>query len=236
MARFWMSLNDFYKSKEWKETKERIMWDRMTEQGEVIDEYTGKPIYNKYDMIFHHKIELTLENVNDTNISLNPDNIMIVSFKSHNEIHNRWGNCKKTVYVVHGSICSGKSSWVKEQAGRNDIIVDIDSIWQCISNNPRYIKPNTLKADVFSIYNTIIDNIAHRLGSWTNCYVITTKPYCMDRKRLVDKLGAISIHIDTPKETCLERLYKDESRQMVLKEYEQYINEYFDNFQSDEIV
>lgn len=229
-------LNSFYKSKVWKETRERIMYDRMTEQGEVLDEMTGQPIYNKYDMIFHHKIELTLENVNDVDISLNPDNIMIVSFKSHNEIHQRWGFNKKEVYLVHGAVCSGKTSWVKSQMGRNSMMVDLDSIWECISNNPRYIKPDSLKSDVFAIYNTIIDNVAKRLGNWTDCYVITTKPFVMDRKRLADRLGAKVIHIDTPKATCLERLYKDESRQLVVKEYEGYINDYFNQFQPDEMI
>ena len=229
-------LNSFYKSKAWKEEKEYLYNTRLNEQGELICSHCGQPIYKKYDGILHHKIELTLENVNDINISLNEDNLIWVHFKCHNEIHERWGNCKKQVYLVHGSICSGKSSWVKSQMGRNDMLVDIDNIWQCISNNPRYIKPNTLKTDVFAIYNTIIENIAHRLGSWSNCYVITTKPYCMDRKRLADKLGAKVVHIDTDKETCLERLYKDESRQLVVKEYEGYINEYFNNFQSDEMI
>ena len=229
-------LNSFYKSKVWKEQKLYLYEKRLTDDGELLCQHCGKAIYKKYDAILHHKIELTLENVNDVNISLNEDNLIWLHFRCHNEIHERWGFNKKQVYLVHGAVCSGKSTWAKSQMGRNDLIVDMDSIWECISNNPRYIKPNTLKTDVFAIYNTIIDNIAHRLGSWSNCYVITTKPFVMDRKRLADKLGAKVIHIDTPKEECLNRLYKDESRQLVVKEYEGYINDYFNQFQPDEMI
>ena len=41
---------------------------------------------------------------------------------------------------VHGLI---------KHAGRNDLIVDIDKIYQCISINKEYIKPNSIKNNVF---------------------------------------------------------------------------------------
>ena len=87
---YYYSLSEFYRSKEWADFRAFLIAERMAADGFVYDEITGKPIVKAYDIILHHKIELTLENVNDVNITLNPDNIQIVSFKTHNEIHNRY--------------------------------------------------------------------------------------------------------------------------------------------------
>ena len=82
------NLSEFYRSEEWRTFRQVVINDRMTEDGFILDEETGKPIVKRYDIILHHKEELTEENVFDYNISLNPNNIMIVSHKTHNIIHN----------------------------------------------------------------------------------------------------------------------------------------------------
>ena len=83
----WNTLQDFYRSKEWEDFRQVVIAKRLERDGEVIDEYTGKPIVKKYDIILHHKQPLTLDNVNDYNISLNENNIMVVSQNSNNKIH-----------------------------------------------------------------------------------------------------------------------------------------------------
>lgn len=232
--RYFTSLKDFYKSKEWENFRELIIAERLDKNGNTIDEVTGLPIYAKYDIILHHKIELTMENVNDYSISLNPANIMIVSHKTHNEIHNRFGFYERKVYLVHGNICSGKSSFVRNVATKDDLILDVDNIWQMISVNERYEKPNRLKPVVFAVRECLMDQIKMRNGQWFSAYVITSSPYIMERKRLADKLGVSEIiHIDTPKEECLKNLYNDKHRKNVLQDYEKLINEYASAYQSE---
>lgn len=232
--KYYTNLHSFYCSKEWENLKRLIVSQRLNENGEVIDEYTGKPIYKKYDMVFHHKIELTLANVNDANISLNPDNIMIVSHKSHNEIHNRFGFNAKKVVLVYGNACSGKSTLVKELATKNDIVLDMDNIWEMVSNNARYDRPDTLKAVVFAIRTCLLEQIKSRNGKWFYAYVINGSPYAMERKRLIENLGVDDvIHVDTDKDTCLQRLYDNpDGRNIEL--WTKYINEYDEAFQHDE--
>lgn len=227
------NLNEFYLTKEWRNLRAYLIESRVNDMGEVICAHCHKPMMKSYEIIGHHKTALTLENVNNADISLNPDNIDLVHLSCHNEIENRFGYFKQNVYLVHGAICSGKTTFVKEQAKRNDVIVDMDKIWQCLSNNAKYNKPDTLKRLVFSTYDFLIDSIAHRLGNWSNCYVLTTKALPMDRKRLAERLGAKLIHIDTDKQTCLERLYKNPDGRDV-EEYSKYIEKYFEDFRPDE--
>lgn len=217
------SLKDFYRSKEWQEFREVVIGQRIEEDGAVHDEVTGKPIIKKYDIVLHHKEELTEQNVNDRNISLNPDNIMIISHETHNKLHKRFGySGLRKVFIVYGSPCAGKSTWVNKVAGYGDIIMDMDSIWECITNSDKYHKPDALKRNVFAIRDVILEQIMMRVGNWSQAFVIGGYPNKMDRERLADKLGAELIHIDTDKETCLSRAKNDEWRGFIQK--------YFDEF------
>ena len=122
--------HDLYKSKEWQQLLENLKLERVNEEGKLICEYCGEEIVKAYDCIGHHKIPLNNINVNDYNISLNPENIMLIHFKCHNKVHHRFGyELPQKVYIVYGSPCSGKSTWVDEQATADDLIVDIDKIW-----------------------------------------------------------------------------------------------------------
>ena len=97
------NLFEFYRSDEWETFRKIIIQERTREDGLIYDEETGKPILKRYDLILHHKIELTEENVHDATIALNPDNIEIVSFRTHNIIHDRIGYSTRSVFLVYGS-------------------------------------------------------------------------------------------------------------------------------------
>lgn len=214
------TLDNFYKSKEWLSLLEILKLERVNSDDELICEYCGLPIVKKYDCIGHHKIELNDANVNDYNVSLNDDNIMLIHHKCHNKIHERFSGFKQRVYIVYGSPCSGKSTWVNEVAYNDDLIVDMDSIWECICTSDRYHKPNRLKSNAFGVRDTLIDMIKTRRGMWRNAYVIGTYPLASDRERLSKLLGAELVFIDESRDTCLSRAKNNE--------WINYINEWFD--------
>lgn len=225
------TLSAFYTSDLWKNFRRGLIQERTDSNvGFVIDEYSGEPILHDYDIIAHHKTELTLQNVNDFDISLNPDNIMLVSHRSHNAIHSRFGYASgRKVYYIYGAPCSGKSSYVESIRGNSDIICDIDLIWQALTDK-RYYKPDALKSNAFSLYNALLEQIKTRQGKWQRAYIIAGGAHKGDRERLIQSLGAEPIFIDTPKETCIEHLYSDEERVNVRSEWEGYIDTWFTRF------
>ena len=75
--RTFKSLSDFYTSREWDRFRQQLILERLNSRGETIDEHTGNVIVNRNDIVLHHIKPLTLENVNDANITLNPDNLRI---------------------------------------------------------------------------------------------------------------------------------------------------------------
>ena len=222
-------VNDFYRSKEWIELMQIIKLERVNDDGLIICEHCGKPIVQKYDCIGHHIIELTEKNYTDSNVSLNPNNIMLVHHKCHNKIHDRLGlSYTKQVYLVYGSPLSGKSTYVKDNMSYGDLVIDMDNIWQCISGQDRYIKPNRLKQNVFAIRDSLIDMVRVRRGNWLNAYIIGGYPLISERERLIKSLGAREIFIDTSKEECIQRLKSLNDKRS--SDYERYINDWWDRY------
>ena len=219
-------LFSFYRSKEWCLLIQHIRHDRLNGDGLTICEYCGKPIIKEYDCIAHHKIYLTEDNVNDYSISLNPENIMLVHHKCHNIIHDKLSYRGRKVYMVYGAPMAGKETYVNGVKGDGDLIVNIDSIWQCVSGGDS--KPNRLKSIVFGIRDYMLDSIKYRRGKWNNAYIIGGYPLISERERLCKELGAEEIFIDVSKEECLRRLEACEDRDK--EEYTKYILDWFDKY------
>lgn len=224
------SLRDFYTSKEWTEFRQLLIAQRTQADGFVYDEVTSKPIIKAYDIIAHHKIELTLDNVNDYTISLNPDNIQLVSFKTHNEIHQRFGTYTRHVYLIYGCPCSGKSTYVQERAGVHDLIIDIDKIYSCITNNPMYIKSGRLYDNVQTVRDALLGDVKRYNGRWVNAFIIGGYPYNRDRADMQTIYGAEPIYIECTKEQAYDRLQLvTDGRDKT--EYKKYIDTWFERYQ-----
>jgi len=221
-----MSLYNFYRSKEWTNLLQVLRNERINSQGYNVCEECGKPIVRAYDCIGHHKTHLTEENYTDVNISLNPDNIALVHHRCHNKIHNKLAYSQRQVYVVYGSPLSGKSSYVAEAMNEGDLIIDLDNIWQCVSGCERYVKPARLKSVVFSVRDNLLESVRYRRGKWLNAYIVGGYPYQAERERLADSLGARLVHIDTPKDECINRLSACEDGRD-REQWLQYIEDYW---------
>ncbi|MBO5842566.1 MAG: hypothetical protein J6R46_06170 [Clostridia bacterium] len=227
------SLQQFYASQEWRQLRQLIIAERTNPaDGVLYCQHSGKPLLNSFDIVAHHIKPLTMENVNDYAVSLNPDNILLVSQKAHNEIHARFGYCtQRKVYIVHGAPCSGKTSFVDSIKGNSDLIVDIDSIWEAVTGK-RYYKPPALKANVFAMRDVLLETVRTRAGNWERCFIVEGLPFKAERERRSVLFGAELIHIDTDEESCLRRLQMDEKRREYADDWRKYIQDYFIRYQA----
>ena len=223
------SLDNFYTSKEWLRFRHITIGERLTEQGETICELCGKPIVRAYDIILHHVTELTDDNVNDYMVSLNPDNIMLLHHKCHNIIHNKLGHRERSIYLVYGAPCSGKRSYVDSVREPGDLILDIDSIWQCVSGADRYTKPPRLNAVVFGIRDYLLDAVRYRRGKWQSAYIIGGYPLISERERLCKELGAQEVFVECDREECINRLLQANDGRDI-EEWIKYIDGWFSKY------
>lgn len=235
----------FYRSQDWDNCKAQVTVERMKDDGVLYCELCGKPIIKNFNpaernnagaVVFHHKTYLNNYNVNDAAISINPNNIMVLHWSCHNEIHNRFNGSntqvEKKVYIITGASCSGKTTYAREHMQAGDIILDIDDLWEMVSGQPRYIKPNQLKPIVFNIRQQLKDNIARGVGTWRNAFIIESLPYATDRAREAERYKAFNVELITMEATrdeCLARLHSNPNGRDI-KAYEQYINDYYDNY------
>ncbi len=177
------------------------------------------------DLIGHHKTELTEDNINNLNISLNPDNIEVICFGCHNKEHRRFGH-QKEVYIVYGSPLSGKTTMVRDMMQYGDIVLDIDALWQAVTFQPEYVKPKNCRFNIFALRDNLLDQIKMRYGQWYTAWVIGGYPEKYERERLANTLGAELIYCECTKEECLERLEqsnKPESwREYIIDWWERY--------------
>lgn len=223
------SLSSFYSSSQWADFRRNFIAERLKRDGEIRCEYSGKVIVDSFDIVLHHKTYLTAQNVNDYSVSLNPENIMIVTRKAHNEIHDRFANANapKKVFYVYGAPCSGKTTFVNNIKGKNDIVVDMDLIWQCITGD-EYRKPPALNSNAFAIRDLLYDQIKKRVGKWNNAFIITGGAIKGARIREIEQFGAEPIYIDTPKEECLKRLKNAHEKDITA--WTQYIETWFNDY------
>lgn len=229
----------FYKSKKWEAFRKVVIAERTDDDGFIRCAVCGKPILKPYDLIVHHKQELTDENFQDATVALNPENVECVHFKCHNELHDRFveghgrtfSASEKKVFIVYGAPCAGKSTWVKENARPDDLVVDIDSIWEAVGISPRYEKPSALRSSVFAVRDTLYDLIRYRSGKWHNAFVITGGALKGDRDRLKARVGADElVYISTPMKDCIARAI---DRGKSSREWLEYINDWFVCFQPE---
>lgn len=231
--RIFTDLAQFYLSDDWRGFRAALIVERTNPaDGILYCEECGEPIINLYECIGHHKQELTMRNVNDYSVSLNPDNVMLVHLKCHNKIHARFGYMAyKKVYYVYGAPCSGKSTFVRNNKGNSDLVVDIDLLWQAATGGLLYNKPDALKTPVFALRDTLLDMARTRTGKWERCWIIEGGARKGERERRLLALGAEPIYIDTDITTCYERLASDEKRVDVAEQWRGYIDEWFRQYQ-----
>lgn len=144
------------------------------------------------------------------------ENLITLCTVCHNKMHNRnhdsltdlgkslqnWSLQDVKVINVFGSPCSGKSSWVKDNAGRNDLIFDWDSLAEVMTINNRYDHHPSLIDYLMYMRESFLE-VLEREEVFDNAYVITTYPMMEIGQRYWDYQF---VFIDSESYDCLKRL------------------------------
>lgn len=203
-----MSYSDrfgFYRSKEWTDFRKAFISERYARDGDLICEGCNKMIVHPYDAILHHVEELNEVNIYDVDIALNEGNIQLLCHACHNRVHDRWqggvGSGSRHIYVVWGSPCAGKRAYVERSASKDDLIVDIDRLYDAVTVGAYR---GSVKGNVMRVYRELIDMVRTRNGRWKSAWILRTLPLEIDRDSLSRELGGAEfIHIDTEHDDCL---------------------------------
>jgi len=213
----------FYTGQVWRKFRHALVLERG-----MRCERCGRLLKDESEIEADHVKELTPETVNNPKVSLNPNNIQLLCKNCHNQKHGRYGYEQKKVFLVYGSPCSGKSSYVKKHMNRGDIVVDMDLLYQAVSGCQLHDKPDNIKAVVFALRDNLLNSIKMRIGKWNHAFVVGGYPYKAEREDLAKSLNAEMVLIDVSKEECLLRA---SSRGNLADDYREYIERWFDRFE-----
>lgn len=110
------------------------------------------------------------------------------------------------VYIVYGSPCSGKTTYIKEHIKSGDIVCDVDRLYSAISFNEEHQTELYAQEVASGLYKELIGIIRDRKGNWKNAYVVSLANTDERLKTEMERTNADeAIFIDTPYEVCMER-------------------------------
>ena len=118
--------------------------------------------------------------------------------------------------IVFGCAGSGKSTWVKQQAKPNDVVLDLDELIAEASGKPIYKGNKRDYAQAVRKRNSLLLQMAKHNQSG---YLILTGSTRAQRRWWVSKLQPSYVHImPTSKEDCIDRIMNDDRRTMSVKQ------------------
>lgn len=115
------------------------------------------------------------------------------------------------IHVVTGHICSGKSTYVKSQAKRGDVVIDYDRIALALGpeDTPQHDYPEAIRALAAFVRQAAIDDamsLAKR-GRLANVWIIHAYPSDSELMKY-RRAGARIIEVECDEKTLIERAEK----------------------------
>lgn len=236
----------FYNSKEWKQFRQAYYDSHFG-----ICEKCGNPGEE-----VHHTTFLNENNIDDPDITLNQDKVMLLCRECHRAEHDNAAMFKRmnlirgyhkgdglttfkdgqlvrnyNVTIVYGAPSSGKTTYINENKGRYDLVIDLDYIRRALelSANKRHVY-DTLPI-ALDVRDYIYDMIASRAWYFEHCWIVAGLPKKQERMALVNKLQAKLYHVDTDEDECVERAKEDKELSSITTQID-LIHRYFSELEA----
>ncbi len=221
----------FYRSDDWQTFRQQVISDNISRHAGILTcDRCNRPIHGIKKVHVHHIQELNNQNVNNPVVSLNPSNTAVLCHDCHNLEHNRYcASSSVSVYLVYGSPCSGKIDYVKQRAGKSDLIISADLISEAITNRNLYDTSEAVSGAVQAMKRLLLDMVKKRAGKYAKVWVIDSMPSKAKRAEFYRIFGAQGILVPSTEEECRKRR-REEKRP---PEFDGYIERWFQEYKPD---
>ena len=142
----------------------------------------------------------------------------------YKELYSIGGEMLTSIKFVTGPPCSGKSTYVRERIGRNDIVFDLDEIVKAITWNEIHDK-NPAAIELSLQIRDLILRYLEMGNEFSNAWIITT--YMSAKLYEYYLYNPEVIVMSTTKEECLKRLQNQPNGRKI-KETAEIIEKWFD--------
>jgi len=226
----------FYKSAAWRRAREAYVSERKAVDGglcELCQEEPGTEV--------HHKIFLRPENIDDEDITLNPENFALLCYDCHQREHEAARriaqlNAKQRdgkrgvlvggsyyydeegkiqpfkVHVVWGAPGSGKTTYVRKHIQPGDVVIDLDLIGRALSMADKTEVPRNVERIAYDIRDYLYIQIAQRQLDAKQVWVIAGLPKREQRQQIAKQLNAELVFIESTFHECYQHILHDTER------------------------
>ena len=119
----------------------------------------------------------------------------------------------KKVYLVTGPPGAGKSRFVSQHAGSNDVCFDLDRIHESMSTAPGIHRDRKCLLGVsIPMREAFYKAVAARSGTWDNAWIITGAAKRSEIAGLLQTLRAEEVEILPSKDDCIRNILNDPQR------------------------
>lgn len=110
------------------------------------------------------------------------------------------------VYLIYGSPCSGKTTYIKEHKQRCDLVCDVDYLYSAITMDDPHNAELYTHEIACDLNDVLLDIIRDRKGNWKNAYVVSLANTDEKVEKAKERVNADEcIFIDTSFEECMKR-------------------------------
>lgn len=119
----------------------------------------------------------------------------------------------KKIYIVSGAPGSGKSTYVSENKGKGDLVLDLDLLTAALQGETTAHPDYEMVFDAaLAAREAVYSVIEARRGKWRQAFVITSTPKSEAVRRLANRLNGEIVQMPTDEAECIRRIEKDSSR------------------------
>lgn len=170
----------------------------------------------------------------------NLENLQPLCHACHNR--KRWRESKGVasgmpVHIVCGPPGSGKSTWVKERAGIDDLVIDLDLLATALSvrgylERDVHERPQSHVSYAIAARDAVLSSLASKRD--VIAWVITSGARASDRQELRRRFDAQVTVLEVSPVECLTRLAKDERRRYQVEGMRDVIQRWWDEYRPAE--
>lgn len=226
----------FYSSMAWQRARADYINKRKAIDGgmcELCQDAPGTEV--------HHKVFLRPENIDDPDITLNPENFMLVCYDCHQREHEaarrvamlraKQLDGQKGVliggsyyldddgepqpfkaYIVWGCPGSGKSTYVRQHMQPGDVVIDLDLIGRALSFAEKTDVPRNVERIAYDVRDYLYKQVQKRKLDAKHVWIVAGLPQRKQRLELARKLDAELIFIDSTFTECYQHALQDPER------------------------
>lgn len=228
---------------EWRGWYKTAQWQKLKMRVHVRDLFTcrqtGVLLTGKFPAPNSPVADHIVKHEGDPALFWDEDNVQTVSKAYHDGEKQRiehglapvWsvprgvGRSGVPVHLVCGAPGSGKSTFVRERASADDLVIDFDDIRERLGFARYDSRPDTLKR-AFAERDRLIATLEHRRTGVA--WLIATAPTDAERSAWVKALGKVTVHdMQTTASECKRRIINDPTRQGAVEHLLRQVDAYF---------